>query len=335
MILIDSIYINNSGGKILLDYLVEELEKANIDIFYLFDSRCKGSYDDVPKNRKLYLNASLLHRNSFYKKNKSKFSKVLCFGNLPPLFSTQAEVFTYFHQRLFIEPSTEFPLHQRIIFYLKRLLFNYLKSNTDYWLVQTNSMKRGLLKKHITTNSKIKILPFYPPLKANNSLQREKQTYIYVSGASPHKNHSRLIDAFCLFFDKQRTGKLILTINNDFPEINEIINKKIEQGYPILNHSFVNRNQLAEIYAKSEYLIYPSLSESFGLGIIEAMENDCKVIAADLPYTYDVCEPSLVFDPLSVNSIFEAFEKSLKGNIKPTVQKVRNETNKLVELLRY
>ena len=39
MILVDAIYINNSGGKILLDYLIINLEKSNTKILYLLDTR--------------------------------------------------------------------------------------------------------------------------------------------------------------------------------------------------------------------------------------------------------------------------------------------------------
>ena len=48
MILIDAIYINNSGGKVLLDYLVEKTEVEKIDCFYLFDDRCKNDYKFIP-----------------------------------------------------------------------------------------------------------------------------------------------------------------------------------------------------------------------------------------------------------------------------------------------
>lgn len=36
MILFDSLYINNSGGKVLLDYLVEELENSGLNVFCKF-----------------------------------------------------------------------------------------------------------------------------------------------------------------------------------------------------------------------------------------------------------------------------------------------------------
>ena len=44
MILIDALHINNSGGKILLDYLIKSIEKSNIEVFYLLD--------DIVKERK-------------------------------------------------------------------------------------------------------------------------------------------------------------------------------------------------------------------------------------------------------------------------------------------
>ena len=38
MILFDAVFINNGGGKILLDYLIDEIEKQNIELTYLL--RC-------------------------------------------------------------------------------------------------------------------------------------------------------------------------------------------------------------------------------------------------------------------------------------------------------
>ena len=35
MVLVDAIYVNNSGGLVLLKYLIEELEASELDIFYI------------------------------------------------------------------------------------------------------------------------------------------------------------------------------------------------------------------------------------------------------------------------------------------------------------
>ena len=73
MVLIDAMYVNHGGGKILLDYLVNEVEKNNPDVFYLFDDRCSQSFKAIDNERKVFLKPSFYERYQFYKKNKSKF----------------------------------------------------------------------------------------------------------------------------------------------------------------------------------------------------------------------------------------------------------------------
>ncbi len=74
MILIDAIYINNGGGKILLDYLIEELEKKDIEVHYLLDRRIKKGYNVKRSNRITYLDSGILKRIFFYQKFKSNFT---------------------------------------------------------------------------------------------------------------------------------------------------------------------------------------------------------------------------------------------------------------------
>ena len=95
MILLDAMYINNSGGKILLDYLIEQLEIRNCSVYYLLDDRIKGNHSEIMKNRVTYLKASIIKRHIFYRENKELFSKVLCFGNLPPFSRLNIEVYTF------------------------------------------------------------------------------------------------------------------------------------------------------------------------------------------------------------------------------------------------
>lgn len=333
MILIDALYINNSGGKILLDYLIEELEQNEMKIHYLLDERIRNNHPEINKNKVTYLGASLLNRHEFYKKNKINFSKVLCFGNLPPTLKLNAEVYTYFHQKLFLEIPKEIPTRQKVIFQIKALLFQVLRKNTDFWIVQTQVMKDNFLAKITKLNKgKVLVLPFYPSLKKGTIENRKKDIFIYVSSGSQHKNHFNLLEAFRNFYDDKKLGELHLTIGDEFKELKNMISKMIANGYPIVNHGFVSRDLLGTIYGKAAFSIYPSLSESFGLGIIEAIENQCDIIGSDLAYTYAVCKPSLVFDPTKIQSIALAFQLAVEKKIQPTEQLVFNEIDKLINL---
>lgn len=334
MVLIDAVYINNGGGKVLLDYLIEKLEDSDIKVMYLLDKRIEHESLKVKSTNKiLYLKASLINRLLFYRKNHASFSHILCFGNLPPFIKTKAEVFTYFHQPLFLKIPNSIPFRIQFILNIKTRILNTFKNNTDYFLVQSKLMSNGLHEKYNIPKDKIKTLPFYPPLAAIKSVERKENTFVYISSGTEHKNHRKLLMAFCQFYENYKTGKLILTVGNQFQRVIQEIEIAQKKGYPVKNIGFVEREQLAEIYQKTEYLIFPSLTESFGLGLIEAIEQECKVVGADLPYTYEVCEPSLVFDPESVDSIYKAFEIATTQDLKQSKPLIRNNIRNIIELL--
>lgn len=334
MILIDSLFINNSGGKVLLDYLVEKLEESQIEAYYLFDNRCFNDFSEIPNNRKTYLKATILNRFKFYKKNSNHFKTVLCFGNLGPPIKLNARVFTYFHQTLFLNLPQGFNFRHRFIFKLKTLVFSYLLRNTDYVFVQTNFMKKGLVKKFSCNNDNILLKPFYPNEDLKISKTKKENTFIYVSSGYEHKNQFRLINSFCDFYDEMHQGKLILTINNkNFKNLSNLIDKKNNLGYPIENIGYVSRSELIKHYADSEYLIFPSLEESFGLGIVEAIECGCKVVGADLPYMHQVCDPSILFNPFKGDDIKRALIDAVLKREKPTIKKINNEINELITIL--
>lgn len=338
MILIDALYVNTGGGKVLLDYLIENLEKNNLKIFYLLDERVKNSIPAISThNEVIFMKASLLQRQRFYKKNKTNYTKVFCFGNLPPNIKLSAITYTYFHQTLYLFTPERFHLLNRAFLMMKITILKRIKKNTDFWMVQSNLIKQKFIEKYKVKNEKVLLMPFYPPLQSlslNLNIDRKKDQYIYVSTAPQHKNHQKLIEAFSEFYDQNKKGKLILTVSEKFPEILKIIEHKQNCGYPIINLGFVPRQNLSKVYQESEYLIYPSLAESFGLGLVEAIENGCKVIGADLPYTYEVCEPSIIFDPLDERSILKALTLSLQNNIKPSVAKISNKIDELISLLK-
>ena len=331
MLLFDGLYVNNSGGKILLDYLITQLEKEEIEVHYLLDNRIRNNHPFIKTNQVTYLKANLLNRHKFYKYNLVKFTKVFCFGNLPPTFSLNIPVYTYFHQFLFLQTINV----GNIIFKIKKTILYSLRKNTDLWIVQSEMVKRKLSLELKTDRDKINVIPFYPILE-NDVLdfKRNKRGYVYISNGGAHKNHVNLIEAFCRFCDNDNTGVLHLTISKEFPSLLNLITKKIDLGYPIVNHGFLPRHRLSEIYLSNEYIIYPSFSESFGLGLIEGIENGCKVIGANLPYTFAVCSPSIVFNPSNIKDISNALVRSQTSEVKPTKQLVFSQLNDLMSILK-
>lgn len=69
MILIDAIFVDNGGGtKILLDYLIAELEKTDKHIYYLLDERIKNNVQAIKPTIVLKFQKSVFLTRSFLKK---------------------------------------------------------------------------------------------------------------------------------------------------------------------------------------------------------------------------------------------------------------------------
>ena len=87
-------------------------------------------------------------------------------------------------------------------------------------------------------------------------------------------------------------------------------------------------------YKENSFCIYPSLKESFGLPLIEAAQLGNQVIAADLPYVYEVIKPSLTFDPYSTQSISNAILKAIEtDNLPETKVLVENKLNNFMNFI--
>lgn len=331
MILIDALFVNGGGGKVLLDYLVEELEKTSFEVLYLLDDRIKEIAPPISKqNSVVFLEGSFFKRKNFYKENRQRFTTVFCFGNLPPNIKLKDKTITYFHQNLYLSVPQNTHIKDRFKFWLKTRVLNSIKSHTDLWMVQNETIKNNFSRKYTIPKAQVLVRPFFKSLVFASSGQKKKNTFLYVSNATPHKNHRFLIEEFCTFYDQHHTGELILTVSATYPEILELVVRKQAGNYPITNLGFVDKTELAEVYLESEFVIYPSLSESFGLGLVEGIEAGCKVIGVDLPYLHEVCIPSLTYKANEKNAIVKSLEVAVTTDLPNSTSKVKDTVDQII-----
>ncbi len=124
--------------------------------------------------------------------------------------------------------------------------------------------------------------------------------FLYVGGADRNKNLSRLIEAFSLMAHQWPDIELLLA-GKWQTETANMIQRDIEDkqlGLRIHLLGFVPSDDLPSLYANALAFVFPSLSEGFGLPIIEAMASGIPVIASDIPVFREVAEnASLLVDP--------------------------------------
>jgi glycosyltransferase involved in cell wall biosynthesis len=339
MILIDALYVNNGGGKILLEYLIEFVVKTkNLnDFFFVFDIRLNTEkIKKLKTSQYTFLKPKERARLNFYKKQSCRYHSFICFANVPPPITIKEKsVIVYFHNVLLLDSkNSNLNLRSKLLLSLKLKYIKYLNKENYKWAVQTLNVSNQLENRLGIEKSKIVICPIFNVdlfYNCNKGLAENNVNYLYVADGSPQKNHINLIKAWSTLNKTNRKLILHLTLEDSFFQdlINEF-QKSNHKHLSIINHGWCSPNQIRDLYRKCNYLVYPSLAESFGLPLIEAAASGCKVISADLPYVYEVVAPSLVFNPSNLVDIINALEQSIYDkNISPTILKVDNK----IELL--
>ena len=329
-VLIDSLYINVSGGLRLLQYLVRELERRDVDFHLLADSRCTGLFDDLPSVD--YLEASLLNRARWYRRDMSQFSSVLCFGNIPAPRKLDIPVYTYFHNINMLKIPAQLPAKIRIMSWLKRLVYRGLKKNTDYWVVQTENTGNELVKHLKEKRERVKIIPFYNIVGSSKD-SSDREGYVYASTYNPHKNFEFIVDGWGALAKSGITPTLHLTIEQAPSELQAKIEAAQNAGAQIINHGSMPQQALFSLFRQCRALVYAAINESLGLCLIEAMENGCDIIAPDLPYVYSVCKPSVAFSLKSMDSFVKAIAQYENGTCDKTESLAQNQIEEMIRIL--
>jgi len=331
MLLVDSLYINNGGGKNLLDLLIFELNKNHKDVIYLFDIRNKCQYDFLKKENVSFIKASLFNRHLYYIKNKSQITSVLAFGNIPPTLALKVPVYTYFHNMAFMSKPSSISMK------LKSIVIRLLKKNTTKWFVQSDLVKLKLIQNWNIDIQNVIVLPFFKEIadnKYNNKIkQQDAIKFIYISDGHHYKNHKRLIDAFVKYNKKFVNSTLTLTIGDNYRTLKELILEVNKSGIKIIDKGLMQFDDVINELKISSMVVYPSLIESFGLGLIEASLLKLPICASNLPYVFEVVKPNIVFDPFSTDSIYNALLKSTNFLNENSELVCKNELTMLIKII--
>lgn len=343
------ISIHYGGGIVYLSMMHSEMDKK--DNLILLDYRAK-KYLKKFKNAKIRFYKRNLFRNIFVlferikctfafrkyleKTDKKEFLSEYYFSGIPPLFrfplsSNKIFVFcqnknlfryiNYFDKKLFFK--IKFYLYHLI----HRTLINIFLKDTDVIIVQTHSMlsavslvkpnNKILIKDNYWRDLRIEYFEKYI-FKENTLFQNKKileikklsnhnKLFFYPAYLDPHKNHKILFNTFNKLNNNSINSiRLILTV-----EANEVP-KRFRNNNLIIFLGSQELRSIHEIYQIVDFLIFPSINESLGLPLIEAKLYKLPIIASNLDYVYDICEPTYSFNPYSEEDIYSKILESIK-----------------------
>lgn len=203
-------------------------------------------------------------------------------------------------------------------FFFREILSSQIK-NSKAIITPSKSVKKQIVK-YYGKGLEEKIFPIYEGIdhqliktKENISLKKKfpKPFFIYVGNFYPHKNIENLLLAFTSI---KSDAKLILLGPGDFfaKRITQLINK-LSLNNKIILFKNPTIEDLVFFYKNAIALIHPSLSEGFGLSLIEAAHFGCPIIASNIKVFNEILDSKyLAFDPHDISDMVDKINYFLK-----------------------
>lgn len=208
--------------------------------------------------------------------------------------------------------STRNPL----IYMLKHFAFSFILRNqiecSKAIITPTNVVKEQLALLY-GSSIKHKITPIYEGVsyrllsETGEEKGLGKPYLLYVGNFYPHKNIEFLIQAFA---KSNSHYSLVLAGPHDYFLKRILSSLSEEEKKHVIIRDKLSLEELATLYRHAEALIHPSISEGFGLPLVEAMHFGIPIIASHIPVFQEILGNSYYsFDPYDENSITSAIQK--------------------------
>ncbi len=198
----------------------------------------------------------------------------------------------------------------------RRLIIASARSSQNV-LVPTKALKNliiswaGDLEGRIKVNEYGTISKFYSDRDKDRKWREgDLLRILYISAYYPHKQPGLISEAVCQLNKQGIRCELTLTmeledIDKTFGGAKDLflLKKGVERGQVKLvgNKGY---DRLPDIYNAHDLFVFPSLSETFGHPLAEAMSTGLPIIASDTLVHREVCKgAALYFSPLSVSDL--------------------------------
>jgi glycosyltransferase involved in cell wall biosynthesis len=135
---------------------------------------------------------------------------------------------------------------------------------------------------------------------------------LFPSMTRVHKNHIRLLEAIASLRDEHALKiELVCTGNkNEFWPIIEqrLVSLRLQDQVKFLG--MVRPGELRALYARAEFVVFPSLFEGAGMPLLESWQDNVPVTCSGVTSLPEMAgDAALLFDPNSVQSIADALAK--------------------------
>lgn len=214
----------------------------------------------------------------------------------------------------------------RLEFLIRRWLISLSVRSSDIVITASQSMMTDLKYFIPIADGKAVVNSFGVPLErfswnrvgASEKARRDSDRpfqLLYVSEYSDYKNFTTLLKATRVLREQGTNHFCLLTTTDpsQFPDV-EITSR--EEDRMLASHHLVAPfvkftgpipyEEIPQLYSNSDLFVFPSLAESFGHPLVEAMACGLPIIASDIPICREICgKAAIYFSPLDPKDLAE------------------------------
>ena len=237
-------------------------------------------------------------------------------ANVLPFLSSRLSVLAIHDYSAFVIPE----LIPSILRFYWKIVLKISARRAHFIISVSQSEKRGIIKYLNVSKDKIKVIYHGNEqllLKATSTEIEHKDHVPYILWVGKiyaHKNLVRLLRAYSKLIEAKHIKHRLVVCGMKawgYPSFVKTI-EELGLEDKVIFKGYVPHDALKSIYAKASLFVFPSLTESFGLPILEAMSCRVPVITSNCGGMAEIAdEAALLVDPYNVEEIAEAMYRIL------------------------
>lgn len=203
---------------------------------------------------------------------------------------------------------------------LRDILFMKLSvKKASLIIVPTQATEQDVLRYYPESRTKIQIIPdgfqnLIPYISQAVTPDPKLSPYFFFTGkVKSRKNVHRIVSAFIQFKEETKTpAHLVIGGSYGGEYYQKMWNEVREHALQDYVHfvGYTSIEELCGYYLHARALVFPSLSEGFGMPILEAMSLGTPVITSNISSMGEIARDcALLVDPLSVTEIADALTR--------------------------
>lgn len=140
--------------------------------------------------------------------------------------------------------------------------------------------------------------------------------FFFLGNTDPKKNTKGTLKAFSDFIQQTGSNAFLVMLDYDRAELEKLLDQIGDRSLAdrIILTGYVKNTDLPAIYSLCTLFLYPSLRESFGIPLLEAMACGVPVITSNTSSMPEIAgDAALIVDPFKPEEITEAMIKLTTG----------------------